>query len=199
MQLNGKPISTSPITGPGESLAFRRPAATRRWQSSSDEDEEDPRGRIGPPANLDVQKSLDEIVSSPDGTPSFISVEDRLRNRLKSPKGDHLLLVKSAGRDFGGSASGNTSQAGSDTEFSAEEDTRKRLARGKLVGIGVGRTGMGNGNGLGKREPSGMGRGALADALGDQSDVGSDAGDEGELEDLNAAEKEDKSIKGSVY
>jgi hypothetical protein len=196
MQLNGKPISTSPITGPGESLAFRRPAA-RRWQSSSDEDEDDPRGRIGAPANLDVQKSLDEIVSSPDGTPSFISVEDRLRNRLKSPKGDHLLLVKSAGRDFGGSASGNTSQAGSDTEFSAEEDTRKRLARGKIVGVG--RTSMGNGNGLGKREASGMGRGALADALGDQSDVGSDAGDEGELEDLNAAEKEDKSVKGSVY
>ncbi|TVY67508.1 Broad-range acid phosphatase [Lachnellula suecica] len=195
MQLNGKPMPTSgsPITAPPESLAFRRPAATRRWQSSSDEDEDDPRGRTGAPANLDVQKSLDELVSSPDGTPSFISVEDRLRNRLMSPKDGHLL--KSAGRDFGGSASGNTSQAGSDTEFSAEEDARKRLAKGKPNGVG--RTGMGPGTS--KREASGMGRGALADALGDQSDVGSDAGDEGELDDLKEAEKEDKSVRGSVY
>jgi hypothetical protein len=50
-----------------------------------------------------------------------------------------------------------------------------------------------------------MGRGALADALGDQSDVGSDAGSEAELEllpelgSLMEEEKLDKSIKGSVY
>jgi hypothetical protein len=210
MQLNGKPSSSSPITSEPSSLPFRRPA--RRWQSSSDEDEDDPRGRLGP--TVDVQKSLDEVVSSPDGTPSFISVEDRLRSRLKSPRND-LLLVKTAGRDFGGSASGNTSQAGSDTEFSAEEDARKRLAKGKLLGIeslmgksggpGHGRGAM---NGKGFREESGMGRGALADALGDQSDVGSDAGSEAEpelssevlpeLKDLRE-EKRDKSIRGSVY
>jgi len=132
-------------------------------------------------------------------------VEDRLRSRLKSPVSD-LLSVKSAGRDFGGSASGNTSQAGSDTEFSAEEDTRKRLAKGKILV----RTGMGHGNGglnggamaKKQREVSGMARGAMADALGDQSDVGSDAGSEAEPElmnDLIEQEKEDKSIKGSVY
>jgi hypothetical protein len=203
MQLNGKPTSTSSPTDPSStSLPFRRPAA-RRWQSSSDEDEDDPRGRLGPPT-VDVQKSLDEVVSSPDGTPSFISVEDRLRSRLKSPKND-LLLVKSAGRDFGGSASGNTSQAGSDTEFSAEEYTRKRLAKGKAVGVGslIGKNGIGGSllNGKSFREQSGMGRGMLADALGDQSDVGSDAGSEAEpeLAELRKEEKEDKSIKGSVY
>jgi hypothetical protein len=70
------------------------------------------------------------------------------------------------------------------------------LARGKNS---VGRMGKGVGNGASKREASGMGRGALADALGDQSDVGSDAGDESELDDLKAAEKEDKSMRGSVY
>jgi len=170
MQLNGKP-SSSPTDPTSTSLLFRRPAA-RRWQSSSDEDEDDPRGRLGPPT-VDVQKSLDEVVSSPDGTPSFISVEDRLRSRLKSPKND-LLLVKTAGRDFGGSASGNTSQAGSDTEFSAEEDTRKRLAKGKAVGVGslLGKNGVSGSllNGKSSREQSGMGRGMLADALGDQSD-----------------------------
>ncbi|KAE9366055.1 phosphoglycerate mutase-like protein [Stipitochalara longipes BDJ] len=201
MQLNGKPsTSSSPITSEPTSLPFRRTAA-RRWQSSSDEDEDDPRGRLGP--TVDVQKSLDEVVSSPDGTPSFISLEDRLRSRLKSPRND-LLLVKTAGRDFGGSASGNTSQAGSDTEFSAEEDARKRLAKGKAIGV---RSLMSKGvmNGKGFREQSGMGRGALADALGDQSDVGSDAGSEAEpelspeLETLKEEEKLDKSINGSVY
>ncbi|TVY37950.1 Broad-range acid phosphatase [Lachnellula occidentalis] len=202
MQQNGKTsTSTSPVNLSTDSTAFRRPA-TRRWQSSSDEDEDDPRGRIGPPPSVDVRKSLDEIVSSPDGTPSFISVDDRLRNHVKSPKPDHLLHVKTAGRDFGGSASGNTSQAGSDTEFSAEEDVRQRLAK-KKNSAGVGCTVMGLGshnfNGASNMEASGMGRGALADALGDQSDIGSDAGEEGELKGLKAAEKEDKSVRGSVY
>jgi len=129
MQLNGKTSpAPSPIISNGESdvrLPFRRTPTARRWQSSSEEDEDDPRGRPGPPVHLiqglDVQKSLNEVVSSPDGTPSFISVEDRLRSRLKSP--NNLFL--SAGRDFGGSVSG----AGSDTEFSQEEDARKRLAK----------------------------------------------------------------------
>jgi hypothetical protein len=182
MQLNGKPSpSSSPVTGPPENLPFRRAATapSRRWQSSSEEDEDDPRGRAGPPAQLDIQRSLDEVISSPDGTPSFISVEDRLRTRLKSPKQKNSLL--SPGRDFGGSTSG----VGSDTEFSQEEDARKRLAKG--LGIA----------GRKKVKESGMGRGALADALGDQSDVGSDAGSE--FEDLSKAEKEDKSVRGSVY
>lgn len=219
MQLNGRPSPAgSPITGPIETIQFRRPAA-RRWQSSSEEDEDDPRGRVGQPFQVDVEKSLDDMVSSPDGTPSFISVEDRLRNRLKSPKND-LLLVRTAGRDFGGSASGNTSQAGSDTEFSAEEDTRKRLAKGKSAGFrGAGGAGhgstLGNGNsdrgGNGTvslnqlrklREESSMGRGAMADALGDQSDVGSDAGSEAEpdiIKELEREENHDKSVIGSVY
>ena len=183
MQLNGKQSpSTSPIVSPPENLAFRRTPA-RRWQSSSEEDEDDPRGRAGPPMAVDVHKSLDEIVSSPDGTPSFISVEDRLRNRLKSPKNGLLL---SPGRDFGGSNSGQ----GSDTEFSQEEDARKRLAKGMGMGMGIVTRKK-------VREEIVLGRHAMADALGDQSDVGSDAGSE--LEDLVKAEKEDKSVSGSVY
>ncbi|RDL41271.1 Phosphoglycerate mutase-like protein [Venustampulla echinocandica] len=196
MQLNGRPMNsgpgTSPVSNSQDTLAFRR----RRWQSSSDEDEDDPRGR------LVIQKSLDEVISSPDGTPSFISVEDRLRNQLRSPgaKGDSLF-VHSGGRDFGGSASGNTSHAGSDTEFSAEEDARKRLAKGKSIGLGFGKAGGHGRSSLGKREQSGMQRGALADTLGDQSDAVTDPGSELDLAmtDMLAAEKEDKSIRGSVY
>jgi hypothetical protein len=204
MKLNGKLItasqsSLSPSADP-QTLPLRRPNA-RRWQSSSDEEEDDPRGH-----QIDVQKSLDEVVSSPDGTPSFISLEDRLRSRLKSPRNENLLLVKHAGRDFGGSASGNTSQAGSDTEFSAEEDTRKRLAMGKKMGEGLRMTGMGGGRAdpdpyggkPGRREESQMGRGVLANALGDQSDAGSEA-EEVLDEELEREEKEDKSVRGSVY
>jgi hypothetical protein len=203
MQLDGKPLNhtspgTSPVTGPHESLASRRPAA-RRWQSSSEE-EDDQRGRLGPPV-VDVQRSLDEIVSSPDGTPSFISVDGRIRNHLKSPSLNKDTLLVRGGRDFGGSASGNTSQAGSDTEFSAEEDARKRLANGKSFPHVKGE----------KREQSGMRRSAMADALGDQVDVGSDAGSEAEpdieesedlvknLEGLEKEERRDKSLRGSVY
>ena len=202
MQLNGKP-SPSSNTAPLESLAFRRPNA-RRWQSSSDDDEDDPRGHNG--QSIDVQKSLDEVISSPDGTPSFISVEDRLRSRLKSPRIDNLLLVKHAGRDFGGSASGNTSQAGSDTEFSAEEDTRKGFANGRKVGEGLAKTALGDSGkedrspyaGSARREESKMGRGAMADALGDQSDADSEP--EKEMDDLlEREEKEEKSVRGSVY
>lgn len=211
MQLNGKPLEQAvPSPSSSQGVQFRRPAA-RRWQSSSEEDEDDPRGRVGPPERtlgVDVQKSLDEVVSSPDGTPSFISVEDRLKHRMKSPRNDLLGLVKSAGRDFGGSASGNTSHAGSDAELSAEEENRRNVikkptgaAQRLSAGAGHGAGGM-NGDGMRKREESSMGRGAKANALGDQSDPGSDAGEaetEPELVDLEEAEKEDKSVMGSVY
>lgn len=219
MQLNGRMNSfgpgTSPVTGPSESIQVRRPAA-RRWQSSSDEDEDDPRGRVGNPVKVDVEKSLDESVSSPDGTPSFISVEERLRSHLKSPSNRNdlqHLLVKSAGRDFGGSASGNTSQAGSDTEFS-EEDFKKKFTKGSKISL-VHRpaSAHGNGSGLGIKNGSrayngsGMGRSAMADALGDQVDVGSDAGtgSEGEteieevMEHMDEKEAFERSVKGSVY
>ncbi|RDW64900.1 phosphoglycerate mutase-like protein [Coleophoma cylindrospora] len=175
MQVNGR---TSPAGATLETILARRPA-TRRWQSSSDE-EDDPRGRTGPPIVVDVQRSLDEMVSSPDGTPSFISVEDRMRNRIKSPAN----MIMHGGRDFGGSASGNTSQAGSDTEISAD-DERMRALNGKRPAAG--------------REKSGMGRGAKADALGDQSDAASNVGSDEGMEALEEAEKEDRSIKGSVY
>lgn len=181
-----------------ESLVNRRPAG-RRWQSSDEEEADDPRGRVGPP-KVDVQKSLedqklDDMMSSPDGTPSFISVEDRLRNRLKSPSGLPHLRV---GRDFGGSASGHTSQAGSDTENSTEDDKKGKSVEKKIVLVQTRMEKIEIENRR-NRELSGMGRGAMADALGDQSDVGSDMGNDSGAEDLEASEKRDKSLRGSVY
>lgn len=161
----------------------RPPARRRRWQNSSgDEDSDDPRVRR-PGIMIDVPKSLADTVSSPDGTPSFISVEQRLRKI--SPSNGMLV---SAGRDFGGSASGNTSMAGSDTEGEGRKGggtEEKELRKKVVVRAGV---------------ESGMGRGAKADALGDQSDVGSDAGSEPDLDAaIGALQLEECSVQGSVY
>ncbi|KAM3065888.1 hypothetical protein ACMFMG_009886 [Clarireedia jacksonii] len=223
MQLNGRistPLSTSTSvltsTSPPETLVSRRPTG-RRLQSSSDEDEDDPRGQTaGPPA---LGLGLSDAVSSSDSTPGFIGLEDRLQAGLKSPN-DLLNVVRYCGRDGGGSASG----ANSDAEFSAEEDVRKRLAKGVTGGMKLGRSGMGVGAGLGVgggqarkliREEGGMGKGAKADALGDQSDAGSegegeedecgrsDSGGDAELSaemaELEKEERLDKSVRGSVY
>lgn len=192
MQLNGRE------PGPGESpsLMSRRPVA-RRWQSSSEEDTDDPRGRIGPP-KVDIQKSLDEVVSSPDGTPSYITVEERLRGHVKSPNvvgkpAHQQLLVSHLGRDFGGTASGLESLAGSDNdEASAVEE---RLVKKSINGKKKDRKKDKEGKWI---EESGMGRGARADALGDQSDVGSDgmSDDDAILAEQKA---EETSVRASVY
>jgi hypothetical protein len=77
---------------------------------------------------------------------------------------------------------------------------------GKKMGEGLRMTGMGGGRAdpdpyggkPGRREESQMGRGVLANALGDQSDAGSEA-EEVLDEELEREEKEDKSVRGSVY
>jgi broad specificity phosphatase PhoE len=176
MQLNGKQAH------PGDSLVCRRPAA-HRWHSSPEEDEDDPRGLVGP--KVDVQKCLDDVVSSPDGATSYINANERLGTRLKSP--NHIRLLR-VGRDFGGSESGNTSVAGSDTEASAEDDERKTTSKSKGKPTTLKKKNYGQ---------SGMGRGAKADALGDQSDVDSEGGSD--CGDLERKEARDKSIKSNVY
>jgi hypothetical protein len=189
MKMNGKDAQQ------GDSPVGRRPPAAHRWLSSSDEDEDDPRGRIVQPAKTvsDGPAALDGATSSSDGTPSFKSPEDRARNRLKSS--NHITLLQ-AGRDFGGSASGTNSRANSDTEVSVDEDARRFVSNGKGEFPALRRK-IGTRNG--KREESGMGRKAMANALGDQSDVCSDVGGEDEEDDLAKAEAEDKSVQGSVY
>jgi hypothetical protein len=171
---HASPVAVSPIDA-------RSPARRRRWQNSSDDEDSDVDGR--PVMAIDVPKSLTDAVSSPDGTPSFISMEQRLRKAR--PKSDIMLV--NAGRDFGGSASGNTSVAGSDTEGEGrrggeekEEELRKVVVRAEWE--------------------SGMGRGAMADALGDQSDVGSDTVGERDVDAaIGALQLDEGSVQGSVY
>ena len=195
-------------------------------------------------------------MSSPDGTPSFISVEDRLRNHSKSPL-EHLYQQLHVGRDFGGTYSGHNSLVASDADSSEDEHHRRRMA--KVLGLrengNNGATVTGGTNGIheggktslaptpqhprqGARDHSRMGRGARANRLGDQphssdgeheadcehehehdhdhdhahdSDAEAEEGEGGgedlsrtltdEADDalLRKAEKEDRSIQGSVY
>lgn len=165
----------------------------------------------GRPPDIDVIRSRQEVVSSPDGTPSFISAEDRLRSMI-SP---HLHV----GRDFGGTYSGHTSTAGSDTDSSEEEGHRPEIAivtvKAKVGAVpkddGSGATsgsisssanGHANGNTTpgtqdGQSDEEGLRRGARANRLGDTNSI--DLGSEADEDDLARAEREDKSIQGSVY
>lgn len=198
--------STETIKTVSTTIASRR-QQHQRGASSDEDDSEDPRAKRTVPA-LDVERAT-ELVSSPDGTPSFISPEDRLRI-LKYPS-HHVR----AGRDFGGTYSGRTSQAGSDTD--ASEDERRRTdplsslhglngngnGRGTSAtadGLQNGESALSNGQALQDDDDDDRVRKhALANRLGD---AGSDNDAENrdlETEDLDRAEAEDRSIRGSVY
>ena len=150
-----------------------RRAFHMRFQSSSEEDEDDPRGRLAAPPKLDGRSSDEEgdgngktmrgVQRSLDGMLlSDTKDADTQPSHRSKPRDKGVTAVLYTGRDFGGSASGNTSRATSDAE--AEADTE-----------GLGRGADGRRRTKSKREKrerygdSGMGRGARADALGDQS------------------------------
>ncbi|KAK1242068.1 hypothetical protein MKX07_000054 [Trichoderma sp. CBMAI-0711] len=124
--------------------------------------------------NVEAARAFDDIVSSPDGTPSFITAEDRIRHI----KATHMHV----GRDAGGTYSGHASLAGSDTEASEEDEAarRQRIA-----------------SSLDSRIKSGP---ALANRLGDEPGTDCSAPEhDGDEEDLDEVEREDRSVRGSIY
>ncbi|CAM1503970.1 Fc.00g015610.m01.CDS01 [Cosmosporella sp. VM-42] len=142
-----------------------------------------------PEADIHLPEDVD---SSPNGTPSFISADDRLRN-TSSP---HLYV----GRDGGGTYSGHTSVADSDTDNSEDEHhSLHRVAslNAHLKSIN-GRT---NGATDEKTDPllykddNEKDEHRRTNRLGDASPDSSEEGDP----DLDQAEREDRSIQGSVY
>ncbi|KAH9908026.1 phosphoglycerate mutase-like protein [Xylariomycetidae sp. FL2044] len=187
---NAAKISTTHVqANTSATIASRRAPVKRLQPNNSDDDSDDPRGK--PTPEIDVTRARDEVVSSPDGTPSFITIEDRLRNSLKSPQKSSFLHV---GRDFGGTYSGHTSVDVSEEDMS-ENDARQRLAsKAARVKIGdkAGPSPM-------SWEPSKYHTHAHANRLGDaHSDQGSEDAED-EADDLDKAEREDKSLRGSVY
>ncbi|KAI1117396.1 histidine phosphatase superfamily [Nemania sp. NC0429] len=178
-------------TNGNDTVGCRRTTTTRNL-NSSDDDSDDPRGLN--PSSIDVTRAREDGVSTPNGTPSLLTVEERLRHNLSTPKKTPYLHV---GRDFGGTYSGHASE-----EDLSESDARKRLAT-KAARVRNGdKTGTTTPNGSSKESGTAkyLSR-AHANRLGDapsNSDQGSDGSFELE-EDLDKAEEADRSVRGSVY
>ncbi|CCC07518.1 hypothetical protein SMACR_02521 [Sordaria macrospora] len=213
----------------GPTIASRRPTAKHIQSTSSGVTLSPEVAHTGPV--IDITKAREEVVSSPDGTPSFISIEDRLRSHLKSPSvpprphsHGHSLHI---GRDGGGTYSGHSS---SETELS--EDERQKIVKIKTPSGGLTPLAARPApHRHSSRDRSQMGRGAKANRLGDHppsSDGEHEADGEHEpdceedeenscqgqeegakltesmkkkqsLENLTDAEKDDRSLRGSVY
>jgi len=132
---NGAVGSTHGITNPSfsgtansQTIVSRRPASKRFQSQTTDETDNAPDLTVTGP-QIDVTKARDEIVSSPDGTPSFISVDDRLRSRIKSPNVPPRPAESAqlhVGRDFGGTYSGHSNPASDDADSSSEDDDNGR-------------------------------------------------------------------------
>lgn len=228
-------------TNNGTAIVSRRPAA-RRFQSfisdagqecgdlsgDADSSELDDSGQIltvGPRIEIDVVRSREEIVSSPDGTPSFISPDDRVRS-LKSPpatgglvltsptmsemmddthlsqgSGDLSAMDLHLGRDFGGTYSGHASQAASSDEEGGIHRHPNNQG-GKLLHNAFRASKAKKEE---KEREGGKGRGTRACRLGDapasnssSSDAEADADDEGD-EEIAQMEKKERSVQESVY
>ena len=151
----------------GPTIASRRPTAKRIQSTSSGVTLSPEVAYTGPV--IDITKAREEVVSSPDGTPSFISIEDRLRSHLKSPSvpprphsHGHSLHI---GRDGGGTYSGHSS---SETELSEDERHKSvkpsKSPSGGLTPHAVRPVAPHRHS---SRDQSHMGRGAKANRLGD--------------------------------
>jgi hypothetical protein len=216
------PVNQNPsFNGNGNAtptLAGRRPA-TKRF-AAQNVDAESPE-EAGP--RIDVDKARDNVVSSPDGTPSFISVEDRLRSQLRSPQAEHhhhshyadRLLHK--GRDGGGTYSGHNSVAASDADSSEDEGHRRRrvaaASRPKIVTIPADDGNDSHHDADDEKIDASRHRGLMlrpkANRLGDvphssdgehEHDGDEEADDEPEPDDeITPQENHEKSVRGSVY
>ncbi|KAK4101439.1 phosphoglycerate mutase-like protein [Parathielavia hyrcaniae] len=121
---HGTPNPSFEGTAISHTIVSRRPAARRFQTQTADEVSDGAEPAIRGP-QIDVTRAHEDVVSSPDGTPSFISVDDRIRSRLTSPNAPPRLLDSTqlhVGRDFGGTYSGHNSGASDDADSSSEED-----------------------------------------------------------------------------
>ncbi|KKY17711.1 putative phosphoglycerate mutase family domain protein [Phaeomoniella chlamydospora] len=161
------------------------------------------------PSQLTVP-GLDDIISSPDGTPSYISLNamssDSEGLDCRSHTHQHqqipdrkFALLHLGGRDGGGSKSGINSLQASSEEDSDGALHHKKHHKPKSMARAL------RGDFGGERK-EGF---AMADALGDQSDTSADENGQDDENDeqrqrqdeenIFEAEKRDRSLRGSVY
>jgi broad specificity phosphatase PhoE len=150
-----------------------------------DPDKDNRHGRLGSPKRAVIPPG--KITNSPFALATRpIRANNHLPEKLISP--DRVAILQ-AGRDGGGSRSGTTSRNGSSDDEVEDKGTRAPVVLKRSMARAL--------NGDFDTAESGMGMGARADALGDQSDVDDGDGEGGtELESLEAA---DKGLMGSVY
>ncbi|KJZ80293.1 hypothetical protein HIM_00143 [Hirsutella minnesotensis 3608] len=176
IERGGKPTSSN---GNHLTIAGRRQRqqrAHRNRDAAPDDDDESTIGTLPIPKPIPGARDNchDEALSSPDGTPSFITASHRL-SEYRQPN------IRT-GRDFGGSFSG----AGSDeSDPSADDGPPPRQKR--------------------KADRDGDSVDADGDTDEDDSVYANRLGDDPEsavmvdMDDLDQAEREDRSIRGSVY
>ncbi|KAL9108306.1 MAG: hypothetical protein Q9227_006904 [Pyrenula ochraceoflavens] len=203
----------------------RRPPPTIQMPDSDEEQatpsdsltEEEPKSKTSrhKPGNLKVPSS-EEIVSSPDGTPSYISLASMSTEPFDSNNeryrqiSNHLIAL--GGRDGGGSASGAASRdVSSGEEQDDERDTQSAWGnskKGAFKPMSLARALHGELNEQPELSPKGRSDRAMADALGDQSDAEVEEEDEAngdiqrqkkEEEKIFQEERYDRSVQGSVY
>ena len=179
------------------------------------EEETQPKGSKYRPGKL-VVPSIDEIVSSPDGTPSYISLASTSNEPVDhtSEKHRHLTdrLIILGGRDGGGSASGMTSRDVSSGEDQDDDSDAPPVGHAERKGVfrpmSLARALHGELGAPSDRSPTTSSERAMADALGDQSDAEVDEEDEAnddmkrqkaEEDKILKEEKQDRSVRGSVY
>lgn len=168
----------------------------------SDEETDDPRGRVGPPADADADADTDRSSEDEDGdaghahtTAPTAPAPPSAKARISSP---NRLEILKAGRDGGGSRSGAAS-----LDVSDAEDAPKGKPTGKPKGARSMALALHGGLGLGA-EP-GMRSGVRADALGDQSDLDEEEEEAGRemarraRDSARREEEEERSVEGSVF
>lgn len=176
--------------------------ATPTHNGSSEQKHKTARPR---PSSLKVP-GVEDIVSSPDGTPSYISLAsnlDELTEAQKLALRPHLVHL---GRDGGGSASGVASR-----DVSSEEEDHSGKEASKSIAVkprSLARALKGEFGGSPRAIPGSDEQRVMADALGDQSDASVEEEDEEngdqerqkiEEDRILEDERRDRSLRGAVY
>ena len=160
-------------------------------QVTQAEKEDDPRGRVGPPLDIESDEEDDPPNPTDDNNhqaaETTISTPPERKGKKQSLRSSNRLEILKTGRDGGGSRSGAASPSGSDSE-DAKPGTEPNLKTQRTLTRSMAQALNGELNRI-----DGMGSGARADALGDQSDL-----EDEEMEALERKRKEDRSFEGSV-
>lgn len=190
-------MSSAPGTPGGLVMADRR-SKLQQTDGSVDEHHETVIQEVDTSTQGDDTASSAQFTpSSPDGTPSFISLDDRHR-RMDSP---HIHT----GRDGGGTYSGRNSIAESDSDISDDGNLNLNQAAPPILHQKNHNTHVSGGDEKTdplayKDDENQTGEYRRSNRLGDASPDSSEEGDpEPHDEDLDKAEIEDRSIRGSIY